>query len=127
MLSMLYRLKVKYSGLLVIPLCPCPQRRSCNLRGPSLGCEGALHTYAWDQPNTSCLFRRVQEVKGLLSPAYFAADEELLFYDIKGKHALVMPCCVHKVYTNNVKDIVLMKKSERSEPPLLLLEPEDVS
>ena len=66
------------------------EKLACNPRGPALGCVGALHTYAWYQPKTSCLYHRVWEVEGLLSPAYFAADEEQLFYELKGEHASAM-------------------------------------
>ena len=30
---------------------------ACNPRGPALGCVGALHTYAWSPPRSSCHYR----------------------------------------------------------------------
>ena len=41
---------------------------ACNPRGPSMGCVGALHTYAWSQP-------AIREVQGLMGPYYFASTE----------------------------------------------------
>jgi len=52
---------------------------ACNPRGPSMGCVGALHTYAWSQPADSCTYKKIREVQGLLAPHYFASTENELF------------------------------------------------
>ena len=43
------------------------EKLKCNPHGPSLGCVGALHTYAWNLPKTSCLFRKVRELEGVFT------------------------------------------------------------
>ena len=40
---------------------------TCNPRGPSMGCVGALHTYAWNQLADSCTYKRIRDVQGLLA------------------------------------------------------------
>ena len=57
---------------------------TCNPRGPSLGCVGALHTYAWNQPADSCTYKKIRDVQGLMSSHYFASSENELFYELKG-------------------------------------------
>ena len=88
---------------------------ACNPRGPSMGCVGALHTYAWSQPVDSCTYKNIREVQGLLAPNYFASSENKLFYELKGGHALPIPCGGYKAFSTNVKDIVLVRSSEMTE------------
>ena len=40
---------------------------TCNPRGPSMGCVGALHTYAWNQLADKCTYKRIRDVQGLLA------------------------------------------------------------
>ena len=88
---------------------------ACNLRGPSLGCVGALHTYAWNQPADSCTYKEIREVQGLLAPHYFASTENELFYELKGGYALPIPCGGYKAFSTNVKDIVLVRSTYMAE------------
>ena len=88
---------------------------ACNPRGPSMGWVGALHTYAWSQPADSCTYKKIREVQGLLAPDYFASSENELFYELKGGHALTIPCGGYKAFYTNVKDIVLVRSSEITE------------
>ena len=91
------------------------ERLACNPRGPSLGCVGALHTYAWDQPADSCTYKEIREVQGLLAPDYFASTENELFYELKGGYALPIPCGGYKAFSTNVKDIVLVRSTDMTE------------
>ena len=88
---------------------------ACNPRGPSMGCVGALHTYAWSQPADSCTYKKIREVQGLLAPYYFASTENELFYELKGGYALPIPCGGYKAFSTNVKDIVLVRSSEMTD------------
>ena len=87
----------------------------CNLRGPSMGCVGALHTYAWSQLEDSCTYKKIREVQGLLTPHYLASTENKLFYDLKGGYALPIPCGGYKAFSTNVKDIVLVRSSDMAQ------------
>ena len=100
---------------------------ACNPRGPSQGCVGALHTYACDQPAGSCTYKLIREVEGLLAPYYFASTENELFYELKGGHALPIPCGGYKAYSTNVKDIVLVRSSEMTDSKIAKIRPQDVS
>ena len=82
------------------------EKLSCNPRGPALGCVGALHTYAWTPPKSSCQYQIVREVKGLFAPTYFAADDAQLYYDLKKPQTLPINCGAPKVYPTNVQDFV---------------------
>ena len=113
MQSILCRLKLRCFLSQEIPSWPCPQlteKLSCNPR--AMGCVGTLHIYSWDQPKSSCSSCLVRVVEGLLSPAYFVADKDQLFCELKGEHALPMACNGHWVYDTNVKDIMLIKVRE---------------
>ena len=88
---------------------------TCNLRGPSMGCVGALHTYAWNQLADSCIYKRIRDVQGSLAPQYFASTENELFYELKGGYALPMSCGGYKAFSTNVKDIVLVRAAEMAE------------
>ena len=74
-----------------------------------MGCVGALHTYAWNQPADSCTYKRIRDVQGLLASQYFASTENELFYELKGGYALPMSCGGYKAFFTNVKDIVLVR------------------
>ena len=86
------------------------EKLSCNPRGLALGCVGALHTYAWSPPKSSCQYRIVRKVKGLLAPTYFAADDAQLYYDLKKPQTLPFSCGALKVFATNVQDIVVMRR-----------------
>ena len=88
---------------------------ACNPRGPSQGCVGALHTYAWSQPADSCTYKKIREVQGLMAPDYFASTENELFYELKGGYALPIPCGGYKAFSTNVKGIVLVRSSEMAD------------
>ena len=64
--------------------------------------------------------------KRLFLAAYFQKNDQL-FYEPKGVQTLPMVCRGNRVYSTNVKDIVLMKTSENIDVKLLKIEPEDVS
>ena len=66
------------------------EKLSCNPRGPAQGCVGALHTYAWNSPRSSCQYHLVREVKGLLALTYFASDDAQLYYDLKKPQTAVL-------------------------------------
>ena len=40
------------------------EKLACNPNGPNSGCVGALHTYAWEPPKTTCQFKEVKEAQG---------------------------------------------------------------
>ena len=60
------------------------ERLPCNPLGPAAGCVGALHTYAWTPPKSSCQYQVVREVQGLFAPTYFATDQAQIYYDLQG-------------------------------------------
>ena len=103
------------------------EKLACNSRGPVLGCVGALHTYAWSPPKSSCQYRVVREVEGLIAATYFAADEAQLYYDLKRPQTLPFSCGEPKVFVTNVQDIVLMRTDDNPETKLLQINPLDVS
>ena len=100
---------------------------ACNPRGPALGCVGALHTYAWSPPRSSCQYRLVREVEGLTAATYFAADEAQLYYDLKRSITLPPSCGSLIAYPTSVQDIVLVKVEENPEAKLIKINPLDVS
>ena len=51
----------------------------CNPHCPSLECVGALHTYAWNPPKTSCLFCAVRELEGVFSTVSFTAEDAQIY------------------------------------------------
>ena len=85
------------------------EKLAYNPRGPALGCVGALHMYAWSPPKSSCQYRIVREVEGLIAATYFAADEAQLYYELKRPQTLPFSCGSPKVFPTNVQDIVLIK------------------
>ena len=103
------------------------EKLACNPRGPALGCVGALHTYAWSPPKSSCQYRIVREVEGLIAATYFAADEAQLYYDLKTPQTLPFSCGAPKVFATNVQDIVVMRTDDNPEVKLLQINPLDVS
>jgi hypothetical protein len=100
---------------------------SCNPHGPARGCVGAMHTYTWNPPESTCTFRIVREVQGVHTPQYFVAEEGQLFYELKGSQNLPLQCGGHQVHLTNVKNILLLREDENSEVKLLPIKPQDVS
>ena len=56
------------------------EKLRCNPHGPSLGCVGTLHTYAWKPPKTSCLFCEVRELEGVFSTWFFEVEDDQIYY-----------------------------------------------
>ena len=102
------------------------EKLACNPHGPREGCVGALHTYTWKPPATTCEFKIVREVTGLLNPKYFAADEEQLFYEVIGEHNLPTSCGGGRVLSTNVQDIMIMRNDQSKNHKLQKIKAEDV-
>ena len=103
------------------------EKLSCNPRGPALGCVEALHTYAWSPPKSSCQYRIVRELNGLLAPTYFAADDAQLYYDLKKPQTLPFSFGSPRVFATNLQDIVVMRTDKNTDVKLLKIDPLDVS
>ena len=103
------------------------EKLQCNPLGPASGCVGALHTYAWSPPKSSCQYRVVREVQGLFAPTYFAADEAQLYYELKGGQTLPFSCGAHKVHATNMKDILVMRMDENAEVKMININLADMS
>ena len=80
------------------------EKLKCNPHGPSLRCVGALHTYAWNLPKTSCLFQKVRELEGLFSTWPFMMEEAQIYYELKGFQNIPLGCGGHQGYLTNVQD-----------------------
>ena len=98
----------------------------CNPHAPAAGCVGALHTYTWNPPETTCDYRIVRKVEGIYTPQYFVADEGQLFYELPGSQNLPLSCGGGMAHCTNVKDILLLKDNVKVNK-LLDIKAQDVS
>ena len=101
---------------------------SCNPHGPASGCVGALHTYTWDPPESTCDYKIVRAVRGIYTPQYFVADEGQIFYELRGSQNLPLTCEGSKATLTNVDNIFLITEETKMNKQLLVnIKPQDVS
>ena len=101
---------------------------SCNPHGPASGCVGALHSYTWDPPESTCDFKIVRAVTGMINSQYFVADAGQLFYELRGSQNLPLTCGGSKATATNVDNIFLLTEETKLNKQLLVdIKPQDVS
>ena len=86
---------------------------SCNPHGQASGCVGALHSYTWDPPESTCDFKIIRAVTGIITSQYFVADAGQLFYELRGSQNLPLTCGGSKATAINVDTIFLLTEETK--------------